>query len=177
MRKNLSLLFVLLCVAGCGGVVSPITTVPAVMLGAYDAANKREQWEEYASKGDVYAQFELAESYCCSHTEGTRDYKKSFHWFCEAGKNGNAKAQVKLGKLYQGVETLGELSVPKDDARAYMWYSLAARRVNPEAMKLKRELKKTISKNHLGDANYLLLNLKEVPCDTKPLKWSEEPKS
>jgi TPR repeat protein len=173
MKHFVVLILLFTCVA-CNPYINPVTTGPAVALGIYEQTQKRDRWHEYAAKGDVYAQFALAESYCCNITDGGRDFAKSFKWYCTAGESGYAKAQVRLGKIYHGVEPLGEHVVVKDNARAYLWYTLAARRANGEAMDLKKDLLPQMTKQELADGKYLVSHRKKVPCDEKPLEWIDK---
>jgi TPR repeat protein len=135
-----------------------------VALMGYDTIKKRKQWEEYANEGDVYAQYELAQSYCCRPHEGSTDIKKAFKWWCVAGKSGYALAQLQLGKIYDGSEILNELSVPQDISKAYMWYQLAKRRGNEEARNRFLNLKNSISSDVMAEGEKMLTNWKSVPC-------------
>lgn len=165
MKKNyLLLLFPLLLLLSCNYVISPITTTPAVIIGAFDKANKRENWLRYAKMGDVYSQYELAMSYCCGHLEGKIDNKESFRWFCKAAKNGHAKSQVEIAKIYSGEKKLDGLDIKEDKVLAYFWYAMAARRINEDGITGKKRLKGEISQAQMEEAEQLLYNPKTVEC-------------
>lgn len=146
---SISLIFLLSSCGGSTPLINPFTTVPAALLGAYDKINKRKTWTEYAEKGDVYAQYELGMSYCCKDFEGIVNHKESFKWFCESAKNGYAKAQIELGKLYSGENKFQQIKLPKDDVKSYMWYSFAAKRMNRAGIRLKKALKEKLSEQEL----------------------------
>ncbi|MCB2081457.1 MAG: sel1 repeat family protein [Rickettsiales bacterium] len=152
-----------LLLTSCQYVVSPIS-VPAAALGMYEASGKRERWHSYAEKGDVYAQYELAESYCCRPFEGETNLQESLKWFCVAARNGYAKAQVEVGKLYEGTSELKDHSVTPDPLLAYIWFAYAARRANEEARQHRNALKETLTPEQLYEAESYLLNPSYAPC-------------
>lgn len=156
--------FVLL--SGCGGVVNPVTAVPAMALGAYEKSGKREQWQEYAKNGDVYAQYELAESYCCSYSEGSADVHKAFYWYCRSAKRGHGKAQVALGDLYTGERELTNFSIARDDVQGYYWYWMASRRMNYDGKKRMKELAEQLSPEQMMAAERLLsVPKRQMQCE------------
>lgn len=141
-----------------------VTTAPALALGAYDTSEKRAKWLEYANKGDVYAQYELAKSYCCNEMEGSIDKAESAKWFCTAAKNGFARAQIEIGKFYEGISTIEGMNYPQDNVKAFAWYSMAARRAVSEGMDRRKELKAKLSDDELRQAEKLLLNYQKLEC-------------
>ncbi len=151
-------------ITSCNYIINPYTAVPAAMLGIYEKSNKRDKWLDYAEKGDVYAQFELAESYCCRELEGAINNKKSFKWYCTAAKNGYAKAQVEMGKFYENIRKLQGVEIPQDDVKAIMWYGLAARRVNDEAIKRRNTLRDIITNKEIRSANQMAGKMKSFNC-------------
>ena len=143
--QKISAILLIFALASCGQIINPITTTPAALLGAYDKINKRDTWLERAEKGDVYSQYELANSYCCNNFEGGTDYAESFKWFCEAAKNGYSKAQVEVGKLYEHRKTFPNFEVKQDLEKAYMWYSFAAKRASSQGVRLKKYLEQELN--------------------------------
>lgn len=176
-RAGVLSLFICGLAAGCMQIINPVTTTPAAILGAYEATHRRERWLKFSEQGDVYAQFELAESYRKGMMEGDINGAEAMRWYCEAGKNGYAKAQVMLGKLFEQSETIHGLEVEKDNTRAWMWYALAMRRVNEEARMRRPQLEQVMTPQELRDAHYLMQSPKQVPCSPDALDWKEVPKS
>jgi len=164
MKQCFVVIFLCIYITSCNYIINPYTAVPAAVLGVYEKANKREKWLDYAEKGDIYSQFELAESYCCRDLEGKRNNKESFKWYCIAAKNGYAKAQVEMGKFYENIRKLQGVEIPKDDIKAIMWYGLAARRVNDEARKKRDRLRDVITNKEIRAANKMASNIKNFNC-------------
>lgn len=136
----------------------------------YDTLGKRERWKERAEAGDVYSQYELAQSYCCGIGEGVHDNHEAMKWWCKAGKNGYAKAQIKLGQIYERQEELEALNVKKDLTLAYMWYELAKRRGNEKARENYFRLKQLLTKKQIDEGEKLLEKWKTVPCGSEEKK-------
>ncbi|MBI1326681.1 MAG: hypothetical protein GC136_03460 [Alphaproteobacteria bacterium] len=143
------------------------TAAPMVALMGYDKAGKRDRWHEYADKGDVYAQYELAQSYCCRISEGALNPEEAVKWWCLAAKNGSGKAQFQLGKFYEHKETIETLSFPYDPVRAYMYYELAERRGSEEARNHQKLLETKLTEEQKATSVKLLKNWKELTCEAE----------
>lgn len=167
MRSRPLILIALIALTACVGgtpVVNPFTTGAAVAVGAYENSQKREKWQEYALKGDVYAQFELAKSYHSNKLEGALDGRYALRWYCEAAKNGDAKAQYLLGQVHEGQLTLPGVTVPHNDAYAFMWYTLAARRQHKDAAKRMGMLDNILTSEQRRDALRTIPSVESVDC-------------
>lgn len=93
-----------------------------------------------AEKGDVEAQFLLAEHYGQRNSLDA-DYGVAAKWYQKAANQGNKDAQYKLGLLY--AESLG---VSQNLVAAYFWVSLAATGgTNKPWLAKQKELEKMIS--------------------------------
>lgn len=169
LRSGLILL-VLLLTSACQYVLSP-AHAPMAVISAYELSHKRANWLKYAEGGDVYAQFELAESYRKGGLEGDVNGKEAMRWYCEAGKHGYAQAQVILGQLYEQKLVIQNFAVAKDNARAWMWYKMAMRRVSEDARTQLEQLEPAMTAQELRDGAYLLQAPKQVPCGPEPLPW------
>lgn len=150
----------LAAVAACTP-LAPVTTAPAVMLSAYEKSKRREELLHYANQGDVYAQYDLAQSYCCEPMDGPGSGKESYRWFCMAARNGFAKAQYKLGQLYEQAMILPNYPIERDRVTAYVWYSVAAKRLHEESRARKKALKEELSPAELQHAELLLKDWRE----------------
>jgi len=149
------------CLVGCS---TALTTFPAVLVGAYEMSNKRRVWREYALDGDVYAQYELAESYCCRASEGELNQHLSFQWYCTAAKHGFAKAQLQVGKIYENAVKMEDLMVPKNNVKAYVWYTQAAKRQNLEAIDRIEALDAVLTEHDRGVLEFILADTDNLPC-------------
>lgn len=155
------LFLVLLLNSGC---ISAFTTGAAVAVGIHDSSQKRAVWTKRAEEGDVYSQYELAQSYCCGSLEGEKSPVQAVRWLCVAARNGFAKAQVDLGKLYENRVSYEGLNMKKDQQRAYMWYKLASRRANSEASNLLDKLEKNMTGREIRQAQILVRDNRAVSC-------------
>lgn len=151
------------CIGGTP-VVNPVTTGAAVAVGAYDSMNKREQWQKYAEKGDVYAQLELAKSYHKNKLEGALDSRQALRWYCEAAKNGDAKAQYIMGQAHEGIMAFPGVTIPKNEIYAYMWYAQAARRANKEAENRMQMLEVLLDEPQRREAVRTIPSADKVDC-------------
>ncbi len=148
----------------CDPVMTVVTTAPAVILGAHDQVGKRERWLKRAEQGDVYSQYELAESYCCRPNEGKTDDMEAVNWYCKAAKNGFTRAQIEIGKLYENKRALKGVEVPKNDLMAYLWYRMAARRGIIEAEKLVHNMEDKFTPQEIKSVDILLDHPDMVEC-------------
>lgn len=144
--------------------VNPITTVPAVILGGYNKMNRRNVWLEYAQEGDVYAQWELANSYCCNDFEGNTNSTEAIKWFCTAAEEGYSKAQVVIGKLYENTLSFDGVTVAKNDINAYIWFELAARRINEDGIQHKKFLKDKLTADDKQRISIILEDVSNLSC-------------
>ncbi len=160
--RGIVLVVILALLTSCSP-FSVITTAPAVAIMSYDDNNKRDRLKSYADKGDVYAMYELAESYCCG-TKNWDDNKQAFLWYCEAAKHGHAMAQTKLGEIYEGKVVLEGVDLKPDLPKAWMWYSLAKRRGLAAAWEEPDRLETQMTKAGIAEAERLIKKWKEVKC-------------
>lgn len=166
-------LFLLAGVTAC----MPYTSVPMVALMGYDSVGKRERLEKYAASGDVYAMYDLAQSYRKHMYEGKVDHEKALDWYCKAARGGYGKAQMEVAQVYEGTSEL-KVEVEQDLARAYMWYVLAERRKNFGSEDALKAIKEKISDKEKARGEMWLTEWKLVPCGVsekdKPLPKSKK---
>ncbi len=143
----------------------PVTNVPAALIGVYETTQKRENWKRFARQGDVYAQYELARSYCCKPHEGPTDGEKAYLWMCYAAKNGHAKAQTDMGQLYEGEIQYSELDITIDNERAYIWYYFADKRLNATAREKLKQLRMVFSPQEQQALESRYATAREIPCE------------
>ena len=99
-------------------------------LAAKDYAAALKELEPLATKGDAYAQYNLAKMY----DDGTGvplDIKVAESWYRKAAVQGYADAQAMLGILYDN-----GAGVPQDYKQAVSWYRKAAEQGHPMAQSL-----------------------------------------
>lgn len=82
-----------------------------------------------AEQGDVEAQMEVGEAYCCGCQGVKRNYKKAAEWYLKAAEHGNAVAQNRLGVLYSKGR-----GVKRNAATGVAWYRKAAEQGNMHAL-------------------------------------------
>lgn len=136
---------------------------PAYVLMGINESKKRERYVEYATKGDVYSQYQLAESYCCGD-KSFNDNAKAVEWYCKAASNGHSKAMYRLGQLYDTKNELSVSQINKDDAKAYFWYSLAEKRALFDGRQAREVVEKRLSKEQLQAGDVMLTDWKKQPC-------------
>lgn len=161
----------LLVLAGCK---FPVTNIPAALIGAYETTQKRENWEEYAREGDVYAQYELALSYCCKPYEGATDGRKAYTWMCYAAKNGHAKAQAQMGRLYEGELRFRGVEITPNPERAYLWYYFADKRLNREGHENLARLRQAFDEKQQDALENRFKAAREMPCKTKSVSAASQ---
>jgi FOG: TPR repeat, SEL1 subfamily len=117
-------------------------------------------YHEAAKQGHAEAQYSLAVAY--SNGYGIeKDSEQASYWYHEAAKQGHAKAQYNLGVRYvngHGVEK---------DHKAAFWYSLLAKKANPDLNQKFNALKATHRINILptpeGDNTVYTYDLEKSP--------------
>ncbi|WP_418186880.1 tetratricopeptide repeat protein [Aliarcobacter lanthieri] len=78
-----------------------------------------ELYEEYAIKGDFFAEYGLG--YIYHSGKGVeKDIKKAIEWYEKSANQGYSKAQFRLGSLYYFAKEI------KDNDKAFYWYEKAA---------------------------------------------------
>lgn len=140
------------------------TSIPMVALMGYDTFDKRKRWTEYANEGDIYAQFELGNSYCCRFYEGATNPKEAMRWWCEAARGGHAGSMMKLAEIYANTETYDQLTAPLDLPRALVYTTLAERRAHRDAFKMKAYLEETALPVQKKQAETMLATWRTVDC-------------
>jgi hypothetical protein len=104
-----------------GGIANPAGATAATPGKPIDYATASvQELTPAAEKGDVKAQFALAEHYGQRNSLDA-DYSVAQKWYEKAANQGNHEAQYKLGVMYQDA-----LGVSQSIPRAYYWVSLAA---------------------------------------------------
>lgn len=167
MRCLLGILLISFIVTACDP-ISMATTGAAVAVGGMENFKKRDQLQKYAEHGDVYAQYDLAESYCCEPMHGGINIEASIYWYCTAARNGYGEAQVKVAELYDGTSKLN-YDVAQDKKVAFAWYLLAARRVNPEAIKRKNEMEPMLKPSERQLASVMMRDKSKLACPVTKL--------
>ncbi len=127
----------------------------------------RSQWLDDARAGDPEAQYQLARSYCCG-IGPLYSTRKALRWYCESAKQGYTPAQVALADLYSDNEQdrqhdyLGK--PPVDFVKAYMWYTVAAARGNPDAAQRRHELGNMMNPDIVLVSKQHAARWKQVDC-------------
>ena len=157
-------LLLFLTLGGCSA-SSGITTIPAVAIASYDTAQKADRLRERAKNGDVYAMHMLGDRLCCGESTTLYDNAEAFHWYCTAARRSFVKSQMALARLYDPQESppAGPLP-PKDALLSTMWYSLAARQGNLEAIAARNRTADTLTEKERASITPLMNHWRTMPC-------------
>ena len=91
----------------------------------------------YAEQRSSETQFELGQMF--SHEIDERDYQQAAHWFDHAARQGNARAQYKIGLMYaRGI------GVRRNDIKSYAWLKLAAVQGSTRALRYLKRIARRI---------------------------------
>lgn len=163
-------------VCGLGGCQSPNRSlqIPATLSLADDNPYRNlptSRLKELARTGDAGAQYAYAAKNCCG-AEYTNN-QEAFIMLCSAAKQGHFKAQSSLARLYvQGIEasqntTNGRgFSLKPDLERAFMWYTILAKRSHDAAIIQERNsLKKRLTHEEINAGFRLLKNWQAYHCN------------
>lgn len=85
-----------------------------------------------AKLGNSNTQFNLAERY--DNGQGVaHNFDEAFKWYLKSAEHGHAKAQFKIGVLYESGQSASGQGIPKDIDAAYKWYRKSAEQGYPPA--------------------------------------------
>jgi len=76
-----------------------------------------------------------------------KNYKKAVKWIRRAAEQGDEEAQIELGELYEKGQ-----GVQQDNIIAFMWFDIAARKGDFDAIKGCSRLKKILTPSQLAQA-------------------------
>ncbi len=79
--------------------------------------------------------------------DGKADYAEALRWFSEAAQYNLPDSQFNLAVLHES-----GLGVPKDPKTAYVWFALAARNGDKEAVKRREAVKSQLTADALAAA-------------------------
>lgn len=149
--------------AACGGGAPP----PVAPAGP-DLATR-------AASGEVEAQYLLGVEICCGsgNARGRRDTAESTAWLCRAARQGEPRAQYRLGVIYAagldesgiGSKIFGAGSSRSKPRLAAMWFDLAMAAGHGEAASRRLALGRRLSaEDHLA-VEKMRARWREAPCD------------
>ncbi|MBI4031343.1 MAG: sel1 repeat family protein [Proteobacteria bacterium] len=99
--------------------------------------------EKAAAGGNREAQYNLGMMYF--YGSGTeQDYKKAIQWLRRAALRGDVDAQMQLGHMYFYSEGTADVPLGEAILTAYMYYSMAAKQKNEEAIHQKAEIESVV---------------------------------
>ncbi len=121
--------------------------------------------KQLVEQGDAQALYEMGEAWCCGPKGGGQfDTEKAMSYWCQAAKKGHSGAQLALGKLYENSYRMIGNTIPKNDLKAYMWYSVAEAAGNAEAGMVKRYLEQSMVPENLERAKAMIPHWRETRC-------------
>jgi TPR repeat protein len=118
-----------------------------------DAERARVWYQRAAEQGNVKAMHNLAVI-----SAGKPDYPEAIRWFTEAAGYNLPDSQFNLAVLLEG-----GLGGPKDLKQAYLWFALAARGGDKEAMKRRDLVKAQLSADALAAADEEVRSFRTKP--------------
>ena len=120
-----------------------VALVAVVLLSAAGAQDGppvgKPPLRERAQKGDVEAQFTLGKNYEAGRGGLKKDFGEAARWYKAAAIQNDPFAQASLGLLYR----FGK-GVIQDDAKAYMWFTLAMQKLTGPDRESIAELRKPL---------------------------------
>jgi len=119
MKKLLIALVIIVSMGTAGSVCAADFAKGWSAYKAGDYATALREWTPLAKQGNAFAQYNLGMMYAT--LDALNDHKKAVKWLKLSSEQGNAKAQVILGNLYdQG------RGVAQNHKTAVKWYRSAA---------------------------------------------------
>lgn len=109
-----------------------------------DVERARVWYQRAAEQGNVKAMHNLA---VLSTNRGKPDYAEALRWFTDAAQYNLADSQFNLAVLHEN-----GLGIEKDPKTAYVWFALAARSGDKEAVKRREAVKSQLSSDALAAA-------------------------
>ena len=124
--------------------------------GIYRDIKKAVRWfRRSAKQGNVDGQQSLGSLYlrggkCDTEVSPAKNYKKAVKWIRRAAEQGDDESQKQLGELYEKGQ-----GVQQDNIIAFMWFDIAARKGDFDAIKGCSRLKKVLTPSQLAQAQKL----------------------
>ena len=124
--------------------------------GIYRDIKKAVRWiRRSAKQGNVHGQHSLGNLYlrggkCDTEMSPAKNYKKAVKWIRRAAEQGDDEAQKELGELYEKGQ-----GVQQDNILAFMWFDIAAKAGEFDAIKGCSRLKKVLTPSQLAQARKL----------------------
>lgn len=125
---------------------------------------KRQELTVAANAGDVVAQYELGNAFCCGYGPG-KSTAKALEWYCRSALQGYGPAQYALGRYYgTRADTSYDPSLRQELIYSYMWYSIAALQKVPLADAERDALAIDMSPRELREASDHVRNWQTQGC-------------
>lgn len=124
-KKNIFIFIVIVVTLFVTILVIKFTLIDDENLKDYEGVLLRQ-----AKDGDVLAKYKLGLNYLDAKNGFPKDSKKGLEFLSQAAKEGNPRAQLYVGEMYQYGDT-----VPKNNEEAIKYYNLLLN--NPQAANLK----------------------------------------
>lgn len=125
---------------------------------------QRQVWRSLAEKGDVEAQYKLGKMLCCGERPKF-DNVESLYWYCQAAKAGQRDAQFEVANMFENANKFEGTIIPKDDIKAYVFYSAASKNSNTEAIKKRDALSLRMLAEDIEKAEDAFSRWPNVSCE------------
>ena len=150
MKGNTRAVLVTLLTGALAGAPATLHAEYRAGLYAYDIFDyevARFSWIECAERGDFRCQYALGTLY--KDGKGVeRDLRTAREWLLKAARQGSRDAQLELGIL----RSIGGEGVTQDVVRAYVWFTLAAREDDEEAVERRNLVEQMLSEEEKKEA-------------------------
>jgi TPR repeat protein len=151
-------------------IVAVAFTLTACVETLFNIARKGKQIgaSEYlkttALGGDAEAQYNLGKVYCCGDRP-EYDNVEALRWWCMASENGQRDAMMEVGKLYETSHKFKGSIIPRNNVRAFVFYSQAVEHGNDDAKESMIRTEALLSKADKKHASYMMEQWPVVGCE------------
>ncbi|HCR85148.1 MAG TPA: hypothetical protein DIV86_00565 [Alphaproteobacteria bacterium] len=125
---------------------------------------KKFYWETEVDKQDVEAAYKAAKTHCCGK-DTMKDDVAALNLFCTAAKEGHKASMFEVGKFYGGYRKNKGTIIPRDNAIAFTFFSVAERGGFEHAVSYRKEILNEISDSDFTRSTKLIDSFPVVPCE------------
>jgi TPR repeat protein len=125
---------------------------------------ERYYFETEVDQEDVEAAYKAAKANCCGE-DTFKDDVKALNFYCMAAKNGHKASMFEVAKLYGGYDTKKSTIIPRDNALAFTFFSVAEQKGFENAESYRKEILNEISDKDFARATKLISQFPNIPCE------------
>lgn len=125
---------------------------------------KRYYWETEVDDQDIEAAYKAAKANCCGK-DTMKDDVAALNLFCMAAKNGHKASMFEVGKMYGGYNKIKSTIIPRDNAIAFTFFSVAERGGFEHAESYRKEILNEMTDADFARATKLIDSFPIIPCE------------